>query len=366
MENKAIKIMFAGGGTGGSVTPLLAVAKKLRTEAPDLELVFVGTKFGPDRELVASWEGGAINFIPLIAGKWRRYFSFYNFLDLFKIKLAFWQALAILSREKPSAVVSAGSFAAVPLVWAAWFKKIPVLIHQQDVKPGLANKLMAPAARVITVTFEKSLIDYGPKALLVGNPIKDLSGYNAAIKFTKEKYCLDIWRPLVLIIGGSTGATAINQAVFGAAEALTKEAEVVHLTGSGKLTAAAPVNLAHYHVLEFLPNEEVLALMAAAKLVVSRAGLGSLTGLSALKKPALVIPMPHSHQEDNAALFLKQNAAAVLEQADLSPAKLAAEVEALLADERRLSELSANIYKIIKPGAAEKIAAVIWEMISAK
>ena len=153
------KIMLSGGGTGGSVTPLLSLAEELIKEDKDIDLSFVGAKNGPEKELIAGFKGKEIRFLTLPSGKLRRYFSAANFFDIFKIIGAFFKSLAVLRQERPAIVISAGSFVSVPLVWAAACRRIPILIHQQDIRPGLANKLMAPFARVITVTFEKSLID---------------------------------------------------------------------------------------------------------------------------------------------------------------------------------------------------------------
>lgn len=364
------KIMFSGGGSGGSVTPLLAVAEKLlATDAAPagvkLELLFVGTKTGPEQKMVAAFSN-QIRFIPLISGKFRRYFSFSNFLDIFKIGAAFFQSLILLAREKPAIVISAGSFVSVPLVFAAALKKIPVLIHQQDVRPGLANKLMAPYARAVTVTFENSLGDYGAKAVWTGNPLSDVEKYRAAISGIKAKYELATDRPLVLVTGGGTGAAAINELIIQALPQLTDFCQLIHLTGKGKLSPAATAAAAQnsrYQVWEFLPNEEVLSLMATANLVISRCGIATLTELAALSKPAILIPMPGTHQEDNAAVFAANNAAIVLDQTELTPEKITAEIKNILSDADYQEKLQNNISKVIKRGAAENFTGIIWEMI---
>lgn len=359
--------MFSGGGTGGSVTPLLAVAEKLLADGP-VDLVFVGSDNGPERALVASfgasWDSdrAKISFTSLRGGKWRRYFSWRNFWDIFVTLSGFFQAFNILNRFRPDLVITAGSFLSVPLVWAAALKKIPILIHQQDLRPGLANRLMAPFARAITVTFEKSLFDYGPKAALVGNPIKDLSPYLATSVTIKEKYSLDSQLPLVLVMGGGTGAQAVNELIFAASKELSAFCQIVHLTGQGKSVGQGS-DIKNYHHWEFLPNEEVLSLMAASDLVISRAGLGALTELAALAKPSILIPMPDSHQEDNAAWVKEQEAAVVLDQKELTAGKLTEEIRTILIDQELKNRLSNRITKIIKPGAAEKIAAIIWEIV---
>jgi UDP-N-acetylglucosamine--N-acetylmuramyl-(pentapeptide) pyrophosphoryl-undecaprenol N-acetylglucosamine transferase len=369
-EIKTKKIMFSGGGSGGSVTPLLAVAEKLLAAdatpaGVKLELLFVGTYTGPEQKMVAAFNP-RIKFIPLISGKFRRYFSFANFLDIFKISAAFFQSFILLTRVKPAIVISAGSFVSVPLVWAAVLKKIPILIHQQDVRPGLANKLMAPYARAVTVTFENSLGDYGAKAVWTGNPLSDVEKYREEISGVKAKYELETDLPLLFITGGGTGAAALNELVLQALPLLTDFCQLIHLTGKGKLSVAmteAAAKNSRYQVREFLPNEEVLSLMAAANVVISRCGIATLTELAALSKPAILIPMPDTHQEDNAAVFAMNNAAVVLNQIELTPEKLAAEIRNILNDAGRREKLQNNINKIIKRGATENFIGIVWEMI---
>ncbi len=372
-DDKKIKtIIFSGGGTGGSVAPLLAVAEELLQEsgASDLRLIFIGTKNGPEREMVASFnaEIGRMEFLSLVSGKWRRYFSIHNLLDIFKIVAAWFRSFGLIAKYHPDLVVSAGAFVSVPLVWAAAAKNIPVLIHQQDLRPGLANKLMAPWARVITVVFEKSLIDYGPRAVWTGNPIRRFAGVqDEIIVRLKQRYSLDDSVPLILVFGGGLGATGINRLIFKIAADLAKEYQIIHLTGKGKLPADSSLSEnSNYHVLESLDNLELSALMSLADLVVSRAGLGALTELSYWRKPAILIPMPESHQEDNAAYFAKTRAALFLNQSELSPERLAAEIKRVLADPELRRELGNNIGKMMKRDAAEAVSGIVWEIIKGR
>lgn len=373
-EDKTIKtIVFSGGGTGGSVAPLLAVAEELRrgSGSPDLRFIFVGTKDGLEKGMVDAFnkEVGEMEFIPLISGKWRRYFSLHNILDIFKVLAACFQSFAILKKIRPDIVISAGAFVSVPLVWAAAAKKIPILIHQQDLRPGLANRLMAPWARAITVVFEKSLIDYGPRTILAGNPIRRLTSVqdeNLAREL-KAEYSLDNSIPLILVIGGGTGATGINRLVFAAAPALVRDYQIIHLVGRGKMPEAAELlQIKNYHILEFLDNRIISVLMSMADLVISRAGLGALTEMSYWRKPAILIPMPKSHQEDNAAYFAKAKAAVRLDQAELSSELLMQEINHILGDPILKKELGNNIGKIMKRDAADTISGIILEIISGR
>ena len=253
----------------------------------------------------------------------------------------------------------------MPLVWAAAYRRIPILIHQQDIRPGLANKLMAPLARVVTITFEKSFIDYGPRAVLTGNPLKDVSSFEIKKIETRNRYGFRIDEPLVLVIGGGTGAKAINDLVIESLPNLLSICQLVHLTGRGKKTTSEN-KFENYQSFEFLDQNEVLSLMASADLVISRCGLGVLTELSSLAKASILIPMPNSHQEENAAVFKDREAAVVLNQSDLNPGSIVSEIKKLLSDDKSRARLSKNISKVMKPDAARNIAAIIWEIVKIK
>lgn len=362
--------MLTGGGTAGSVSPLLALAEELRScslgtpypsksasDTGGFEFVFVGTKAGIEKQMVK--EAG-LPYRAILAGKLRRYFAWQNFLDIFKIKLAFWQALVLILQEKPDLIVSAGSFVSVPVVWAGALLRVPILIHQQDVRPGLANKFMAPFARAITVTFEKSLADYGKKAIWTGNPTRQSSIINLQSSI-KEKFNLKNNLPAVFIYGGGTGAEGINKLVEQGLDNLLSFCQIIHSTGKGKMISKRHEN---YHPFEFLNAEEMIAALNAAEVVVSRAGLGALTEISAAAKPAIIIPMPNSHQEDNAAIVLEKNAAIVLNQEILNGDSFVAAIKALLDNPAKREELSRNIKSLFKEGANEAIIKILKSQIS--
>jgi len=345
------KIILSGGGTGGSVTPLLAVAEDLnRAEAGKYQFLFVGTFNGPERLLV---EHDGLEFKSLVSGKWRRYFSLKNILDLFKIVFAFFQSFFILLSFRPQLVMSAGGFVSVPLVWAAGFCRIPVIIHQQDIRPGLANKLMAPFAKVVTVTFVKSLKDYGSKAILVGNPIKDYTALSSDSLFseTEKKFHLSTTKPLVFIIGGGTGSAFINSLGRESQKELIKYCQIIHITGHSQNEVGAVTSPDfNYQVFSFLDHQDILEIMKRSEVVVSRCGLGVLTELSALGKPSILIPMPHSHQEDNAQVFAEAQAAIVLSEETLTPEIFGEQVRELLGNEKRRNELHRLIKEVVKIG----------------
>jgi len=378
-ETKSKKIILSGGGTGGSVTPLLAVARELLADnrkelEHDLdnknnwEFVFVGTKNGPEKKLVEAFNylGKKIRFVAIPAGKFRRYFSWQNIVDVFLIFYAFFVSCNLLRKEKPDLFLSAGGFVSVPLAWAAYFFRIPIIIHQQDVRPGLANRLMAPLAHLITVTFEKSLKDYGSRAVWTGNPSRQAPDDPNLVLGIKRKFNLDLDKPLLVITGGGTGSKVINDLALTAAHKMSEVAQVVHLTGLRKdqpeikKTIDLPTD---YQTYEFIANEDAFLLLGAADLVVSRCGLATLTELCELKKAAILIPMPNSHQEENAAVFKNAEAALVLNQAELNSENFTQIVVNLLADETQRQELSKNISRLMKREAATVIASFIKEII---
>jgi len=350
-KTKRRKIILSGGGTGGSVSPLLAVAEELG-KGGCVDFIFIGSEAGPEKDMVS--EAG-LPFVAIKSGKLRRYFDWRNFFDIFKIKLAFWQAFFLLLKERPAAVLSAGSFVAVPVVWAAWLLRIPCLVHQMDIRPGLANRLMTPFTRVITVTFEKSLADYGKKAVWTGNP-HPITNYELRITNddARKEFGLSSDLPVVLVIGGGTGAQAINDLLKDSIKGLSSFCQVVHSTGKGKAVEIADKN---YHGYEFLNQDRLFKVLSICDLAVTRAGIGTLTDLAAFKKPAIIIPMPNSHQEDNAEYFAVKGAGLYLKQKELTPEKLVLSIkDFLFDDDGMLGRASKNIGLIMKEGAAKAVA----------
>lgn len=330
-----MKIVLSGGGTIGSVSPLLAVAEKMPTD----EFLFIGTKHGPEKKLI---EDKNIKFDSILSGKFRRYFSIKNLIDIVKIEFACWQSLFILRKYKPDVIVSAGGFVSVPVVWAGYLLRVPVVIHSQDIKTGLAIKLMRPFAKKITKVFADTDLD----AEVVGNPVRSLEQTTDSLKLDSDK-------PVVLITGGGTGAEAVNRLVN---QELLKFAQVIHITGKHKKQEVFEHK--DYQVFEFL-SEEMKEALVKADLVITRAGIGTLSELAYLGKTIVIIPIPDSHQEANAKYFSDHQAAIVLKQESLDGDKLNQIIKDLLDNQDKASVLSENIKKLIKPDAAEKLAAII-------
>jgi UDP-N-acetylglucosamine--N-acetylmuramyl-(pentapeptide) pyrophosphoryl-undecaprenol N-acetylglucosamine transferase len=349
-----MKILCVGGGTLGSVVPLLAVIEEWRQRESAVQVEWWGTVSGPERGLV---EHNQIAFKAISAGKFRRYFSAENFKDLVRIAKGFMEATWRFGLGRPDCVLTAGSFVAVPVAWAAYFYGLPIFVHQQDVRPSLANKLMAPLAKKITVALPKSLGDFPRhKTVMTGNPVRAVFQNHPSPAEAKTSLGLNNNMPVVLFIGGGTGAEALNNFVSENKSQLTRAWQVLHLTGAKK-SASEPAQ--NYLVSQFTNNS--LTYLAAADVVVTRAGMNTLTELAALSKAAVVVPLPRSHQEDNAQYLAERNAAIVISQSELTGGKLLATLNQLSHEPER-QRLAKNIHAQFMPQAAHKI---VEEIISA-
>lgn len=357
-----MKILFVGGGTLGPVTPLLATAEEIVRMRPEAECAFVGTAEGPERRLV---EEAGFRFLPLAAPKLRRYLSLKTLLLPFELARSVWRADALLRAERPDAVVGAGGYVQVPLVLAARLRGVKVALHQQDVVPSLSNVLVARFASAITVTFESSLADFpAGKAKAIGNPVRraieegDRAKGLSALGLTGE-------RPVVLAFGGGTGSAFLNRAVAEGAALWTGFADLVHLTGLEKAPAELP-RLDHperYRRLEFV-GKEMAHLLAAADLVVARAGMGTLTELAALARPVLLVPIAGSHQEKNAEHAVEGGGARMFREADLTPERLVAAGRELLRRPEEAQRLGSGLRALFRPGAREALARTVLGLLS--
>lgn len=340
-----MRVLFAGGGTMGSVTPLLAVAEALRAREPRVELRWWGTAHGPERPVVTA---AGIPFRSLPAGKLRRYWDIRNIGDPFIVLCAFMLACARLLMERPHAVVGGGGYVQVPVLWAAWVFRIPSLVHQQDVRPGLANRLVAWCAAAITVTFPETAAAMRHRsAVVVGNPVRTviLAARGITPDDARRRFGFTSERPTVLVLGGGTGAVAINTLVWAAAVELAECANIIHVTGRGKSGSEISnlkSHIANFRSFEFLTDDLPYA-YAASDLVVSRAGMGTITELVALGLPAVLIPMPGTHQEENVAAMAARGAMDVWDERDLTPPIFADRVRAIIADASLRARLRASV-----------------------
>ncbi|OGM00780.1 undecaprenyldiphospho-muramoylpentapeptide beta-N-acetylglucosaminyltransferase [Candidatus Uhrbacteria bacterium RIFOXYC2_FULL_47_19] len=348
-----MRVLLAGGGTLGSVTPVLAVVQELCKRDSGVELLWVGTKRGPERKLV---ERFGVEFKVITSGRLRRWLTWQNLVLPFRILWGLFDSLLVLHNWRPDVVFHAGSFVAVPVTWAAWLLRIPVHIHQLDWRPGLANRLSAPFATSVSVSFKKSLHDfYSQRTVLTGNPIR-IEILKAAKENSYELFGLSANRPIVLVLGGGTGAAALNQLIVETLPFLRSDFQVMHITGLNKMVQP-PNWIGMYLQFDFL-NERMPSALAVADLVVTRAGMGTLTELAALGRPAVIVPMPGTHQEDNAELFVQADAAVRFSQ-NSSAVDLAKLISSICSDREQLGSLSLAMHKLSNPQATELVTDLV-------
>ena len=309
------KIILTGGGTAGHVTPNLALIPSLKERG--YEIRYIGSYQGIEKKLI---EDAGIPYDGISSGKLRRYFDLKNFSDPFRVLKGYGEACKLLKTYKPDVVFSKGGFVSVPVVLAAKRYRIPAIIHESDMTPGLANKLSIPSAKKICCNFPETL-KYLPadKAVLTGSPIREellkgdrLSGLQYA-HLSAEK-------PVILVIGGSLGSVTVNRAVRSLLPRLLSDYQVVHICGKGNLDEAL-IGTTGYVQYEYV-DAPLRHLFAAADLIVSRAGANSICEILALRKPNVLIPLSaaasRGDQILNAASFAKQGFSTMLEEESLT------------------------------------------------
>ncbi|MDR0841284.1 MAG: undecaprenyldiphospho-muramoylpentapeptide beta-N-acetylglucosaminyltransferase [Christensenellaceae bacterium] len=327
-------ILLTGGGSAGHVTPNLALIPKLQTQG--FSIHYVGTAEGIERALVEGRQG--VTYHAVSAGKLRRYFSLKNFADPFRVLRGIWQARRVIREVQPDVVFSKGGYVSVPVVLAAR-GKAPIVTHESDYTPGLANKISARFATKICVTFEDTLRYTGDKGVYTGTPIRP-ELYEGDARRGRAFAGFSSGKPVLLVMGGSQGAQAVNEALRKALPALTPTFDIIHLCGKGKVDAA--YSSAAYIQYEYI-SAELPDLLQAADIVLSRAGANSVFEFLALAKPALLVPLPLSASRGdqilNAGYFSRRGYALTLAQEEMTPQKLADTLLSLY--ENRLAFISA-------------------------
>ncbi|MFT3982675.1 MAG: undecaprenyldiphospho-muramoylpentapeptide beta-N-acetylglucosaminyltransferase [Lachnospiraceae bacterium] len=351
------RIVLTGGGTAGHVTPNIALLPLLKEKG--YEIHYIGSYGGIEKSLIGDY---GIPYHGISSGKLRRYFDVKNFTDPFRVIKGFSEANKLMMELKPSIVFSKGGFVSVPVVIAAKKNKIPAILHESDMTPGLANRLCLSSAAKICCNFpetvkqlpaEKAVLSGSPirKELLEGNKIKalDFCGFTAN-------------KPVLLVMGGSLGAVAVNRAVRSILPKLLGEFQIVHLCGKGK-TDPDLNHMEGYRQFDYI-KEELKDLLALADLVISRAGANAICELAALKKPNLLIPLPSGNSRGdqllNARSFEKQGFSLVLEEETLTDELLLSAVRLLY--ERR-TDFIAQMEKSPQKDAISTIIQLIEETI---
>jgi UDP-N-acetylglucosamine--N-acetylmuramyl-(pentapeptide) pyrophosphoryl-undecaprenol N-acetylglucosamine transferase len=355
-----MKILFTGGGTGGHIMPVLAVAEEIRktkSSNKKLEFMFIG----PDNDFNKAISGAGIEVKTIKAGKLRRYFSLENLTDIFKIIFGTIQSLYIVYKFRPDVVFSKGGFASVPPVIASWIWRVPILSHESDIVPGLANKIISRFTKKIYISF-KDTEKYLPseKTVLVNSLIRE-DILNGDKNRARKIFDLEENVPTILIFGGSQGAQKVNEVALKALPAILEKYQVIHICGMKNYEKIKDA-LKHkrYKLYPYL-NDNLKEAYALCDVVISRAGANSLFEIIALEKPSIIIPLPTSannHQCKNAEYFSRKGMIVLVKEEDLTEVVLEENIFKLLQEEDYRSSIikMTKEYNYGRKNAAELIA----------
>lgn len=320
------KIVLTGGGTAGHVTPNMALIPKL--QELDYEIVYMGSYDGIEKKLMEDFD---ISYYGIATGKFRRYFDPKNFSDPFRVIKGMAEARKYLKEIKPDVLFSKGGFVSVPVVRAANSLGIPCIIHESDMTPGLANKLCIPVAKKVCCNFPEtfSLLPAN-KAVLTGSPIRQ--ELTTGSKEAAYQLCgFDSSKPVIMVVGGSLGSAAVNQAVRDVLPELLKDFQVVHLCGREKVDNLL-LTTPGYKQFEYIKSE-MKDIFAMADIVISRAGANAISELLALRKPNILIPLPATSSRGdqilNAKSFESQCFSIVIDEDDLTSKILLEKIQEL-------------------------------------
>lgn len=328
-------IVLTGGGTAGHVTPNIALIPSLKNAG--YQISYIGSYDGIEKKLI---EDLGITYYGISSGKLRRYFDIKNFTDPFRVLKGFGEAKKLLKKLKPDVVFSKGGFVSVPVVIAAKQCKIPAIIHESDMTPGLANKLCIPSAAKVCCNFPETVSCLpADKAVLTGTPIREelLTGN----RLEALNFCgFTANKPVIMVIGGSLGSVVVNDAVRRILPDLLNDFQVIHLCGKGKIDESL-ADTRGYIQFEYI-KKELPDLFALADVVISRAGANAICEISSLAKPNLLIPLSakasRGDQILNARSFEKQGYSMVLEEEELTPEKLLSSILELYANRQSYIE----------------------------
>lgn len=363
-----MKILFTGGGTGGHFYPIIAVAQSIREIAYEQKLIepefyFMSSDIYNERALLEN----KITFVPVSAGKMRRYFSIKNFLDIGKTFLGIFQAIFKIYQIYPDVIFAKGGYNSVPALWAAKILNIPVVIHESDSHPGRANMWAAKFAKRIAVSYPEAT-QYFPKdkTAVTGNPIRKEILYPIA-EGAKEYLKLTEELPIILVLGGSQGATRINDLILDLLPELTKRYQIIHQTGKNNFTDAETRSKillegtgrdSRYKPFAYLNDLASRMAAGATDLIVSRAG-SAIFEIAQWGVPSIIIPIPEavSHdQRTNAFTYARSGACVVIEENNLSASVLLSEIDRLFQNPKLLDDMKKGAKTFSNPNAARTIA----------
>ena len=370
-----MKILFTGGGTAGHIFPIIAIVKELKRLHPESRIQF--SYIGPKDKFVQailSQEGVEIKTI--LTGKIRRYFSFWNAVDIFKIPIGFLQAFFHIFTISPDIIFSKGGYGSLPAVIAGSVFLTPVFLHESDIIPGLANRIASKISIEIFTSFPVEKTRYFPakKMLFVGNPVRKEIMEGSAEK-AKELFKLTGEKKVILVLGGSQGSQTVNDKILAILGDMLKDFEIIHQAGQNNFDQVRSETEAvledgqkkYYHPFSFLNETELANAFAAADLVVSRAGSGSIFEIAATGKPSILVPLSGSaqdHQVANAYAFAETGAAVVLEETNFTPHFLLERIKHLFSEQKELKQMIKKAREFAKPNSAKVIAEYVHTYLS--
>ena len=355
---RKLRILLAGGGTGGHVFPLVEVARELLKRG--VEVAFIGPEEFPLD--VLREEGIQIKTITP-AGKLRRYWSFETIRDFLKLPIALWESFRFVRFFKPDVVLGKGGYGSIGPVLAARLLKIPIVLHESDVAPGLANRFLAPFADTVAVSFTETKKYFPTKnAVLTGNPIR-LKFFSLTKNEARRVLGLETKRQIIFVLGGSQGAASLNQLIKKALPQLARRYGVIISTGKNNAISFKDTeNKKHIIIKSLLNEKEVAAAYILADAVLTRAGAGSIFEVAAFAKPAILVPLglaAGGHQLKNARAYEETGAAVVLNEENADEHILALTIESILQNQTTKDYMSSRARLFAKPQAALKLAQIL-------
>ncbi|MBU2635449.1 undecaprenyldiphospho-muramoylpentapeptide beta-N-acetylglucosaminyltransferase [Patescibacteria group bacterium] len=370
-----MKILFTGGGTAGHVFPIVAVIREMKKNYPHagFEFFYLGPKDKFSKELLLK-EGVEVKTI--LAGKIRRYFSFKNVTDMFKLPIGILQAFYHIFIISPDVIFSKGGYGSIATSICGRILMVPIFLHESDISPGLANRITGKFALEIFISFPIKKTEYfsAKKMLSVGNPVRK-EILNGSKEGAKKLFNLTGEKPVILILGGSQGAQRINDKILSILPNILKDYEIIHQTGQRnfeQVRKEADVVITedfkkYYHPFPFLNETEIANAYSAADLIVSRAGAGTIFEIALMGKPSILVPLPESaqdHQVKNAYAYAENGASLVIEEANLRPHFVLERIKNLFSQPERLEQIAERAKEFSRPNAARIIAEYIVTYLS--
>jgi len=356
-----MRILFTGGGTGGHIFPIVAVKETLALDK-EAEFLYVG----PDGFAKDIFKKKGIRCKFILAGKLRRYFSLANFIDLLKIPVGLIQSLWHVFWFMPDAVFSKGGYGSISVVLVSWFYRIPIIVHESDSVPGLANRILASFAKKIIISFETAKEYFSPeKTILLGNPVREELTQGSREE-GKKLFELTLEKPVVLVMGGSQGAQRINEIVLNTLPRLLEKCEIIHVCGEKnykQIETSSQKKL--YHLLPFLEEEKLKHAYAVSDIIVSRAGAGGIFEIAATGKPSILLPLSTAasdHQKKNAWALTKIGGAIALEEKNITMNMFLDAVFELIDDPEKARRMGEKAKSFYKPDTNRKIVEEIIKL----